>query len=76
MPTQEEILAMIRPTPIEAMGHSVYEIFNAVEKCTHSQEEHDVIERNVAHLEIMLAKPEIDEDPADKTQFLSAIFMS
>jgi len=73
MPTQEEILEMSRPTPIEAMGHSVAAIFRAVEACAHSQEEHDLIERNVVHLEIMLAKPEIDSDPADKTPFLSAI---
>ena len=73
MPTQEEILEMIRPNHIEAMGHSVDAIFRAIDACTHSEEEHAIVERNVAHLEIMLLKPEIDEDPADKTPFLSAI---
>jgi len=73
MPTEQEIIEMSRPTAIEVMGHSVDAIFKAVDACTHSEEEHAIVERNVAHLEIMLLKPEIDEDPADKTPFLSAI---
>lgn len=56
-----------------AMSHSVDAIFNAVASCEHSKEEHDIIDRNVGHLELMLAKEHITNHPSDKTSFYSAI---
>ena len=58
---------------VEVMGHSVAAIFAAVAECKHSTEEHGIVERNVAHLEIMLAKEHIANHPSDKKQFKSAI---
>lgn len=56
-----------------AMSHSVDAIFNAVASCGHSKEEHDTIDRNVGHLEHMLAKEHITNHSSDKTSFYSAI---
>lgn len=58
---------------VEVMRHSIAAIFGAVAECKHSTEEHDVIERNVGHLEIMLAKEHIANHPSDKSEFYSAI---
>jgi len=72
--TEEELL--LQPSAerdIPVMRHSVSAILKAVEECTHSAEEHNIVERNVAHLEIMLAKEHIANDSSDKSEFHSAI---
>lgn len=56
-----------------AMGHSVDAIFNAVASCGHSKEEHNIIDRNVGHLEHMLLQDHIVNHSSDKTSFYSAI---
>lgn len=58
---------------VEHMRHSVAAILGAVAECKHSTEEHDVVERNVGHLEIMLAKEHVANHPSDKSAFHSAI---
>lgn len=58
---------------VEVMGHSVAAILAAVAECTHSIEEHGIIERNIGHLEIMLAKEDIANHPSNKSEFYSAI---
>jgi hypothetical protein len=58
---------------IEHMRHSIGAIFSAVADCKHSREEHDIIDRNVAHLELMLAKEHVANHSSDKSAFHSAI---
>ena len=58
---------------VEVMGHSVKIINDSIEDCRHTQDEHDTIERNVRHLEIMLAKEHIVNHSSSKTEFKSAI---
>ena len=58
---------------VEVMGHSVAVINDSIKDCRHTQDEHDTVERNVRHLEIMLAKEHIANHPSDKKQFKSAI---
>ena len=72
--TEEELL--LQPSAekdIPIMGHSVAAIFAAVAECTHSTEEHGIIERNVSHLELMLTKEHIANHPSEKSEFYSAI---
>lgn len=58
---------------ISAMHDSVSVINDRIENCLHSQDEHDEIERNVGHLELMLTKEHIINDTSDKSAFHSAI---
>lgn len=55
------------------MHHSVWAINNAIAECTHSEEEHDIVERNVGHLEHMLSQERISNHASDKSAFHSAI---
>lgn len=64
---------LILENDVNAMHHSVDAIFNTVASCEHSKEEHDTIDRNVGHLELMLTKEHIVNHSSDKTSFYSAI---
>ena len=56
-----------------AMNDSVWVVNDTIENCTHSQDEHDRIEKNYAHLEHMLFQEHIVNDPSDKSAFHAAI---
>jgi hypothetical protein len=58
---------------VEVMRHSVAAINAAITDCKHTSEEHDVVKRNVGHLELMLAKEHVTNHPSDKSAFHSAI---
>ncbi len=68
-PTAEEKLAR----SVEALSHSVKAIEEQIASCTHSPSEHEIVDANVRHLELMLAKPEILERVADVSVFHAAI---
>lgn len=60
---------------ISALDDSVFVIYDIIENCTHSNEEHSTIERNFSHLEYMLLKEEISKvlSKTKKTEINTAI---
>lgn len=58
---------------ITAMGHSVIVIDDAIASGLTDEETLDAIDRNVAHLEIMLAKDHIKSSGADLKPFEAAV---
>lgn len=58
---------------VEHMRHSIAAIFNAVADCKHTTDEHSIIDSNLRHLEIMLAKEHVANHPSNKSEFYSAI---
>lgn len=58
---------------ISAMGDSVWLINKLINENNHSENIHDTIDRNVRHLEIMLAKSEIQNSGSSLTSFQTAV---
>jgi len=75
MPIKREELTEAQKTErqISAMGDSVDLINRLIAEGKHTQEVHDTIERNVRHLEIMIAKDNIKGSGTDLKPFTDAI---
>jgi hypothetical protein len=58
---------------ITALGHSVIVIDDVLALDTPDEEQLDALDRNVRHIEIMLAKEHIIDSGADLTEFESAV---
>lgn len=68
-PTEEQKLQK----NISAMGDSVWLINKLIDENNHVQNVHDTIDRNIRHLELMIAKPEIANSGTDLSSFNAAI---
>jgi hypothetical protein len=58
---------------ITALGHSVIVIDDVLALDTPDEEQLDALDRNVRHIEIMLAKEHIIDSGADLSEFESAV---
>lgn len=58
---------------INAMGDSVWMIRKLINEENHSNEIHEMVNRNVVHLEIMLSQPDIQNSGVDLIPFNDAI---
>lgn len=72
-PSQELTPEQRVQNQISAMGDSVWLINKLIAEDTHTEEIHDTVDRNVRHLEIMLAKEEIQDSGSSLTAFNTAI---